>query len=176
MPVVSNPDVEGHANYSSVDEGPASASEVERLLATGFVASARSWDELLRKLGGKPHFSKLGVIAKEKEGRLKRRLNLDCKESGVNRKARKGGGLVLPRVTDIVDEALFLMNEARAGQEIEWPILDFTDCFFNIPFNPLERKHFLIKNKDAFIYCLAQAQGSVNAPVACGAWLRSWPD
>ena len=161
-------DPAAHTNYSSVDGDPAAESEVMRLVATGFVSSTQNWDDFTKMIGGLPHFSKLGMITKEKDGRIKRRLILDCKESGVNKKAHKGGRLVLPRVTDVVDDALHLMNKAKKGQIIEWLILDFTDWFFNVPLNPLERKHFTIKYKSDYIHYLTQAQGSVNAPVVCG--------
>lgn len=75
---------------------------------------------------------------------------------------------MLPRVTDVVDDALHLLNKAGQHEQVEWLIMDFTDWFFNVPLNPLERKHFTIKYKNTFIYYLTQAQGSVNAPVVCG--------
>ena len=44
---------------------------------------------------------------------MKRRLILDCKESGVNKKVMKGGRLVLPRITDVIDDALQLLRSAQ---------------------------------------------------------------
>ena len=155
-------------NYTSVDDDPMAKPEAERLIATGFVWATRDYAMFQQQMGGKPHFSKLGMITKEKDNKIKRRLILDCKESGVNRKASKGGRLTLPRATDAVDDALHLMKLARNGQTIEWLVLDFTDWFFNIPLHPNERKHFATKYKDQYIGYLTQAQGSVNAPIVCG--------
>ena len=104
------PDHFNHKNYTSVDEDEAAAPEVERLINTGFVESFSTHQQLSEWLGGRPHLSKLGMITKEKDGKTKRRLILDCKESGVNKKASGGGRLLLPRVTDIVDDALYLMS------------------------------------------------------------------
>lgn len=70
-------------------------------MSIGFAQSFPSRQLLSEWLGGTPRLTKLGMIAKEKEGKTKRRLILDCKESGVNKKAR----LLLPRITDIVDDA-----------------------------------------------------------------------
>ena len=157
-----------HSNYSSVDADEMSAPEIERLIATGFVKAYESYDKFEDWLGGKPHFSKLGMITKEKEGRIKRRLILDCRESGVNERAAKGGKLILPRISDTVDDALYLMKNCGEDQSIEWLILDFTDWFFNIPLHPSERRNFAMSYKGTFIAYLTQAQGSVNAPLICG--------
>lgn len=161
-------DHERHQNYTSVDEYPMAEPEVMRLISTGFVWATESYEEFCSKIGGRPHFSKLGMITKEKDNKIKRRLILDCKESGVNRKAVKGGRLTLPRATDAVDDALQLMRRAMGQQSVEWLVLDFTDWFFNIPLRPTERKHFTMKYKNKYIVYLTQAQGSVNAPIVCG--------
>ena len=159
-----------HSNYSSVDEDIMAGPEVERLIDTGFVFACTSLSEFEQALQGKPHLSKLGMITKEKDGRTKRRLILDCKESKVNIKAKKGGRLILPRLTDVVDDALHLMHRtgSRLGEDVEWLILDFTDWFFNIPLHPQERKHFTMSYKGTFIAYKTQAQGSMNAPLVCG--------
>ena len=164
------PDPLAHANYSSVDGDEAAVPEVTRLINTGFV---KSFDDLLKFkqwLGGEPHLSKLGMITKLKDGKTKRRLILDCKESGVNRKAEKSNRLILPRITDVVDDALFLMHKCDKGKNetTEWFILDFTDWFFNVPLHPNERKHFTLSFQGTYVAYLTQAQGSVNAPLICG--------
>lgn len=48
---------------------------MDRLIRTGFV---KEFDESIADwLQGKPHLSKLGMITKEKDGKIKRRLILD---------------------------------------------------------------------------------------------------
>ena len=162
------PDPHSHENYSSVEQDEAAGPEIQRLIATGFVKSFNNYKHFEDWLGAKPHLSKMGMITKEKEGRIKRRLILDCKESGVNRKAQKGGKLTLPRISDAVEDALHLMHKTEPGQQAEWLILDFSDWFFNIPLHPSERKHFTLAYKGTYVGYLVQAQGSVNAPVVCG--------
>ena len=162
------PDPHSHVNYGSVELDEAAEPEIQRLIATGFVRSYDNYEQFERWLGSRPHLSKLGMITKEKEGRIKRRLILDCKESGVNKKAKKGGKLVLPRISDAVEDALYLMNKTEKNQQAEWLILDFSDWFFNIPLHPAERKHFTLSYKGTYVGYLVQAQGSVNAPVVCG--------
>ena len=106
----------------------------------------------------------------KRDGKVKRRLILDCKESGINDSADKGGRLVLPRISDAVDDALHLMHcgEGHEDSSLEWLVLDFTDWFFNIPLHPDERKHFAMSYKGTYIAYLTQAQGSRNAPLICG--------
>ena len=162
------PDPHSHLNYGSVELDEAAEPEIQRLIATGFVRSFNNYKQFEQWLGGAPHLSKLGMITKEKEGRIKRRLILDCKESGVNQKAQKGGRLILPRISDAVEDAMQLMHCTTEGQQAEWLILDFSDWFFNIPLHPSERKHFTLAYKGTYVGYLVQAQGSVNAPVVCG--------
>ena len=157
-----------HSNYSSVDADDMATPEVDRLIATGFVKAMKDYGQFETWLGGRPHFSKLGMITKEKDGRIKRRLILDCRQSGVNERATKGGKLILPRISDTVDDALYLMKNCSEDQQIEWLILDFTDWFFNVPLHPKGRKNFAMAYKGTFIAYLTQAQGSVNAPLVCG--------
>lgn len=167
--VLQESDSSTHTNYSSVDSDETAGPEVQRLISTGFVYATKNLAEMEAMIGAKPKYSKLGMITKvNSEGRVKRRLILDCKESGINSLATKGGHLVLPRISDVIDDTLRLMKDAEPGQEVEWLVLDFTDWFFNIPLHPKERKYFTIKYKEWYICYLTQAQGSVNAPVVCG--------
>lgn len=78
------PDPISHSNYSSVDGDDMAAPEIERLISTVFVKAFGDLPQFQNWWGGKPHLSKLGMITKEKGGRVKRRLILDCKASGVN--------------------------------------------------------------------------------------------
>eukprot|EP00959_Pyramimonas_sp_CCMP1952_P467736 9492098-Pyramimonas_sp.AAC.1 len=100
-------------NYSSVDGDPEAEPEVERLKSTGYVATFKSYKEARAWLGAKPNVSKLGMIAKIKNGKVKRRLTLDCKQSGVNATARQMQRIVLPRLSDVDDDALYLLKERQ---------------------------------------------------------------
>ena len=167
--LVEIPDPARHVNYSSVDGDPDAEPEVQRLIATGFVQTCQTLKEFETWLQGKPHLSKLGMITKTlPNGRIKRRLILDCRQSGVNELASKGGKLTLPRIADAVEDALNMMNLCKGHETAEWLIMDFTDWFFNIPLRPAERKHFTLAYKHNYVAYLTQAQGSVNAPLICG--------
>ncbi|CAK9014935.1 unnamed protein product [Durusdinium trenchii] len=164
------PEPTTHRNYTSVDNDEAAGPEVNRLISTGFVRAFDSLPEFRTWLGGDPHLSKLGMITKVRDGKVKRRLILDCKESGVNGRAKKSHRLILPRATDVVEDALKLLENCKDEPEatIEWLILDFTDWFFNVPLHPTERKHFTLSHGGRYVAYVTQAQGSVNAPLICG--------
>eukprot|EP00439_Symbiodinium_sp_Y106_P062067 s1806_g9.t1 len=165
------PDAELHANYSSVDGDPAAATEVQRLFDTGFVKVFDSLEECQQWAGGKLHLSKLAMITKVKEGRTKRRLIMDCRRSSVNALATRGGKLILPRIVDVVDDLLYLLDQlegARGNPELEMMVLDFTDWFYQVPLAHAERKYFAFKFGNKYAVYLTQPQGSRNAPVVCG--------
>ena len=85
-------------------------------------------------LGGAPITSKLAMITKEKpDGSVKRRLILDCKESGVNSLATRGGRLLLPRPTDVVEDAMYMLWHNKEGGTLEAMVLDLCDWFHAAP-------------------------------------------
>eukprot|EP00435_Cladocopium_sp_Y103_P030056 s3225_g7.t1 len=164
------PDHANHHNYTSVDADDAAGPEIQRLIDTGFVKAFGSHGDLTAWVGGQPHLSKLGMITKEKDGKVKRRLILDCKESGVNRLAASGGRLLLPRISDAIDDALYLMSQSEGDKQerVEWLILDSSDWFYNVPLHPSERRHFAWAYQSTWVAFKTQAQGSKNAPLVCG--------
>ena len=162
------PSPDKHVNYATVEDDEASAAEVDRLIQTGFVKEFDSYQAMATWLGKPPHLSKLGMITKEKDGKIKRRLILDCKESNVNKLAKSGGKLLLPRTSDALDDALYLMSQCERGEQVEWFVMDYSDWFYNVPLHPSERCYFTWSYKGRWVAFLTQAQGSKNAPLVCG--------
>ena len=126
------PDESLHTNYVSVDNDPDAEPEVRRLLESNFVEVFDSLEEAQSWAGGRLHLSKLAMITKEKDGRIKRRLIMDCRRSSVNDMAARGGKLVLPRISDVVDDLLYLLDQMSDAEDIsmEMMVLDFSDWFF----------------------------------------------
>ncbi|CAK0806401.1 unnamed protein product [Prorocentrum cordatum] len=157
-------------NYSLVDGGPEAKPEVDRLKATGCVAFFKSYKEACAWIGAKPDVSMLGMITNIKNGKVKRRLILDCKQSGVNATGRQKQKIVLPRLSDVIDDAIYLLRECQHEPQkvVEWLVLDFTDWFYNIPLKHVQRRHFVAYYGGEFIIFLTMAQGSVNAPLVRG--------
>ena len=80
------------------------------------------------------------MIAKQKGGQLKVRLVHDLRRSGVNEKVVVQERVVLPRATDVVCDALDLM-ELHGTPEVEYFVLDFKDAFKQLTIAPVERKY-----------------------------------
>ena len=90
-----------HENYKSVDADAMAISEVHRLINSGYVKTFEDLHSCASWLGGAPLTSKLAMVSKERaDGAAKRRLILDCHESGANLMAQKGGRVQLPRPAD----------------------------------------------------------------------------
>jgi hypothetical protein len=57
-------------------------------------------------LGDDPVLSKMAVLQKWTSGRLKKRLILDAQETRVSLASRKQECIVLPRLADVIEDAL----------------------------------------------------------------------
>ena len=73
-------------------------------------------------------YSRIGVVAKEKQGQLKLRLIHDLRRSGVNDKVVIQERVVLPRLEDAIKDALELI-QAVGPEAWEGVVLDFADAF-----------------------------------------------
>ena len=65
-------------------------------------------------------------LTKVKIGKTKKRLILDLTISGISRTSRKTHRVVLPRLSDLVQDLLDFVGTKRAHQSVEVSVLDFT--------------------------------------------------
>ena len=136
------------SNYSSVvDEPELSAAEVDRLIDKGFAKLYHSWDEVMADFES-VLVSKLAVIVKEREdGTQKVRLVLDLRRSGYNNVVKCEERIVLPRLKDLVDEALSLMEENSAtDSSVFLLIADFEDAFHSLGLAESEYQYLFAKH------------------------------
>ena len=70
------------------------------------------YEEVVAYLIGEPVLSKIAFITKETDNGLKYRLILDCSISGTNSHTRQWERIVLPKVTDVVNDTLGMMAKA----------------------------------------------------------------
>jgi len=126
--------------YSSVEQDDEAWHEVQRLVAKKWLKQLDSLKEVEDFLGEKPVLSKFGQIIKVKLDKIKRRLILDSKSSGVSEHASKLERVILPRLLDVVFDILSLMDDIA---EVELLVLDFADAFWLLPLSPSERKWFV---------------------------------
>ena len=85
-------------------------------------------------------------VRREGNGKIKKRLVLDAKESGVSGASTKAENVVLPRALDLILDVLEIMAknpEVDHSDLLEFFIIDFRDAFWQIPIRPEERKFYL---------------------------------
>ena len=68
---------------------------------------------------------------------------LDLEASCVSKRSQKTHRVVLPRLSDLVQDVLSQLSTKTPEQGVEVFILDFADAFGQIPLASEERKHFL---------------------------------
>ncbi len=136
--------------------------------AKGYVRGFDSADELATFLGEEPVLSRVHVLTKERLGKTKRRLILDCKRSGLTDASRKAERALLPRAVDVVDDIMSLECDADEGEGVQLLVLDFSDAFWQIPLHPTERRFFTARVRNRWYAFLRAAQGSRGAPLLWG--------
>ena len=152
--------------YASVEADDDAWDQVQGLVDKGWLLQFNSLDELKAFLGTEPILSKFGLVVKERNGVMKKRLILDAKSSGITGVASKHERILLPRILDVAHNVLNL--QAEGTDDVELFILDFADAFWLLPLAEVERKWFTSKLRGKYFAFLRNAQGSRNAPLGWG--------
>ena len=157
--VVDPGEFQGYASVVAADDGWV---EVQRLVERGWIKQFESYSELHAFLGEDVTLSKFGIITKVKSGRVKERLILDAKASGISAVATKRERVILPRLLDVARNTSEMLARSR---EAELCLLDFADAFWLLPLAPVEPTWFTNKLRENYFVFLRNAQGSRNAPL-----------
>ena len=120
-------------NYSSVEDDEAAVPEVTKLMDTPYVDVYATLKEVKDVLGEEPVLSKLAMLSKEQLDTIKKRLILNCLASGVNSKTKQFERLLLPFITDVINDSLDLLGRLKDDEEVWFMVLDYTDAFFKVP-------------------------------------------
>jgi hypothetical protein len=157
-------------NYSGTEDDEEVAAELERLVQATYALRFDTIEEATAYLGQHPILSKIGVIRKVRNGKMKIRMVVDSKQSGVSRATRKFERTLLPRSLDVVLDAMDLMESAPAATTpIQFMVADFRDAFFILPNAPSERRFFCVRFRGKYLVFLKTTQGSRGAPLT---WAR----
>ena len=161
-------DVEWFTNYAGVDSDDGVFQQIQEFEAKGFLKGFDTLEACTEYLGETPHLSRFGVVTKVRQGRVKRRVILDVKQSRVKECTAKVHRVPLPRITDVVYDILHMLAELPLDESeaLELLVLDFVDAFWNIPLAPAERKYFVGRLRGRYYVFLRAAQGSRNGPLA----------
>ena len=122
---------EGWENWPSAVE---EAEDLERLVkearAKGFCETVWDAREVSWKLGGPPLLNRLGVVVKMQGDHKKSRIIWDMRESKVNSRCDPAERIILPRLLDVVHDALGVI---RSGGNPTFAVVDIQDAFHNVP-------------------------------------------
>ena len=164
-------------NYTSVQEQAEDAEiEVGRLCKLGYAVKVRKKE--VEKAGFKgTTISRLGLIVKDKEdGSKKRRIIIDLKRSGGNKKAELPERIILPRPMDAVAmlrkmHALHADQGAQQDRAMELVMIDISDAYMHLAVKEEEKGHCLAPalDDDHWLLFVALLFGFKTAPLT---WSR----
>eukprot|EP00435_Cladocopium_sp_Y103_P072956 s218_g41.t2 len=158
-------------NYSSVlDHLEDSKIELERYRKEGYMVDVDK--DTVTKEMSHGTISRLGLIIKEKPEGVKRRIILDLRRSGGNRKAVLPEKLILPRPRDAVASIRNVYEQRRPhgadeGYTRELAVVDISDAFMSFAVCEKELPHTLAPNVESqdFYLFVALLFGYKTAPL-----------
>ena len=135
------------SNYKSVEDArEIAAAEIDRAVKMGFAKHYDSWDELLRG-EGQVVIAKLACNIKLKPDLTRKvRMIADLRRNGYNRFVRSAERIVLPRLTEVLEDAADLNECLVAGEILSHLSCDFADAFHNFAVHPAERRFLAAKH------------------------------
>eukprot|EP00971_Amphidinium_carterae_P351397 6492091-Amphidinium_carterae.2 len=168
-------------NYSGVDQNEQAYDMMQALETRGYLRRFRSLDETTSFVGGPPVISKLALLQKTVRlpsgaEKVKQRLIMDCRHSGVNSLALHNQRIILPTPRDVVHDVLSLHAVAtNQGQptELEWLVIDIQEAFFQMPLHPDEFKYAVARlldpqGEEVFFVFTRLPMGGKNSPQCWG--------
>ena len=160
-----------------MDDDQDALAEITKMYERGWLERYQNYQEVVDALGVKPVLSKLGIIEKISSGKLKRRVIVDSKRSGVSAAARKPERIVLPRIQDLVDNTLKQMIVAKDRNDddmtSEWVVIDFSDAFFIVPLAKAERKRASVAAASRSAFKMKKLSLSTRLTAECRPSTRS---
>ena len=136
---------EGFANYISMEDSPHGEAVLADLVKKECIRIFSTLKEAQEHVGSEDlTMNKLALITTEREGTLKRRLILDCRASGSNSSTTNHERVALPRIGDLIRDALILKNMENQGNNLHFLAVDFEDAFYKVPLIKAEQRYFCV--------------------------------
>ena len=109
------------------------------MVSQGWALEYSSWQSLTQGLeSDEITLNKLALISKVKpDGSVKHRLVWDLLRSNVSAHVQQGERVVLPRLMDVINDAVELAADSTAPQLVLLGT-DISDAFHQVPLNPAE--------------------------------------
>ena len=157
-------------NYKSFeDAGDLARAELQRTIDAGYAKVVGTLADAKRRYG-EVAVSKLACIVKDRpDGTKKVRLVVDLRRSLVNALVVAPERIVLPRLRDVLMDAVNLVRECQHNEQIEAMVSDFADAFHSLPIHPDEEKYCLARiSGDHFLVFKTVMFGGVSSPLTWG--------
>ena len=122
--------------------------EIQRLAALGYVTVYPNWDAVLRQFGNVVVSKMAAVVTPRKGGGVKLRLIIDMRRSGVNEHVRLHERIVLPRIQDLVADAVHFAGLGGPEADIDMMVGDWADAFHSMGVLDEELPHQIVKGFD----------------------------
>ena len=166
-------DLDSFFNYANAEEDDDAWEELMRFANAGCLKVLNTWKETTDFLDGEtPVLNKLNVISKERNGKIKKRIIMDAKQSDVTAATARYERTLLPRTLDAVHDCLDLLAQPQwaktTDNDTELFVADFKDAFWSIPNHPRERRFCVMHLRGKYLVYLRTPQGSRNAPLTWG--------
>ena len=156
-------DYDQFVNYKGVENNAELDDQIRNFISEGYVGTCDSLKLLAKIVGGAPILNKIGCVTKIRAGVRKDRVILDAKQSRVSKVAGLPKRVELPRMVDIIFEALELMADLTGDEALEAFILDFSNAYWTMPLHRREWRYFCAKWKGFYFWWKRTAQGSRGA-------------
>ena len=166
---------EGWTNYRSAEDDLEVCHDLlGRMVEKGWAVAVPTWGELTDQLGSDQiPINRLGLITKARpDGSLKHRIVWDLRRSLVNSLVRQGERIILPRLSDVVDDAHALAAENPPGS-LRVLGTDIEDAFHQVPILPDEYAFTVAYVGGVFYYFRVLIFGAASAPTVWGRF-GSW--
>ena len=159
---------EHDVNYSSYTENQ---KEIEEELRKEYAKGFMNWYPTA-KHAEKHHkgivVSKMGAVVTVKDGHKKVRVIHDLRRSLVNAKIRIAERLVLPRMSDVIDDCVDLMLATETSEDVEAAVFDFKDAFKHLRVAPEEQPYLAGRAWGGLVVYLVVLFGVGSGPLVWG--------
>ena len=121
--------VEPPANYASIHENEVIVrAEIRRLADKGYVTIYPDWNAVWRRFGNVVVSKMAAAVTHRKGGTVKLRLIIDMFRSRVNEHVRLHERIVLPRIQDLLSDAVDFASFSDPENVLDMMVVDWNDA------------------------------------------------
>ena len=137
------------SNYTSIQENEGIVrTEIRRLAAKGYITIYPDWSAVLKRFGNVVVSKMAAVVTPRKDGPDKLRLIIDMRRSRVNEHVRLHERIVLPRIQDLISDAVHFASFGDSEDDMDMMVVDWEDAFHSMGVLDEELPHQIVKGFD----------------------------